>query len=281
MPKAPFDGIGFMLSSVGIVALGCGVSSLSGETIAFEVSVALSAIGALFLALYVKHARRTVSAVLDLSLFRYRTFRIAVGSSFMVRAAVVGALPFLLPMMLQVGFGLTPFESGSITFIGAGATLMGRFVISPALRWLGFRSFLAGTTLFGALSMLFLAFVSETTPHLVIMAIVFVGALLRIFQIQGLEAMVFSDVRQSEMGYASSLLSVVKQLAASVGVAYAALVVQGAQVFWVGTLSAGGDFRLAIVLVAIPLAMTTLLSLRLSKEDGAEMAGRAIATQKS
>jgi EmrB/QacA subfamily drug resistance transporter len=279
-PEAPFDGTGFMLSSIGIAAIGYGVSTLGGGTIAFEASVALSAIGALFLALYVKHSRRTAAAVLDLSLFRHRTFRIAISSSFIVRAAVVGALPFLLPMMLQVGFGLTPFESGSITFIGAIASLMGRFVIGPTLRWFGFRRLLAGTAVFGALSMLFLAFVSETTPHLVIMAIIFVGALFRLLQILGVEAMVFSDVRKSEMGQASCLLSVVKQLAASAGVAYAALVVQGAQVFRAGT-TAAGDFQTAIVLVAIPLALTTLLSLRLSKEDGAEIAGQAVATKRS
>jgi EmrB/QacA subfamily drug resistance transporter len=280
-PGAPFDGTGFMLSSVGIAAIGYGVSTLGGETIALEASVALSAIGALFLALYLRHSRRTAAAVLDLSLFRHRTFRIAISSSFIVRAAVVGALPFLLPMMLQVGFGLTPFESGSITVIGAIASLMGRFIIGPTLRWFGFRRLLAGTAVFGALSMLFLAFVSETTPHLVIMAIIFVGALLRLLQILGVEAMVFSDVRQSEMGQASCVLSVAKQLAASAGVAYAALVVQSAQVFWGSTLAAGGDFRMAIAFVAVPLALTTLLSLRLSKEDGAEMAGRAIATKQS
>ena len=77
-------------------------------------------------------------AILDLSPFRYATFPIAVGGSFVVRAAVVGALPFLLPMLLQVGFGLTPFESGSITFIGAFATLLSRFAIGPLLRRLGF-----------------------------------------------------------------------------------------------------------------------------------------------
>ena len=114
-PRTPFDGIGFVLSSVGIAAIGCGVSTLGGATIGFEVSVALSAIGALFLVLYVRHSRRTTLALLDLSLLRHRTFRIAIGGSFIVRAAVAGALPFLLPMMLQVGFGLTPFESGSIS----------------------------------------------------------------------------------------------------------------------------------------------------------------------
>ena len=130
------------------------------------------------MSLYVRHARQTASAILDLSLFRYRTFRIAAGSSFVVRAAVVGALPFLLPMMLQVGFGLRAgSKSGSITFIGAIATLITRFLISPMLRLLGFRSFLAGTALFGALLMLFLAVVTQTTPHAAIMAIIFSGTL--------------------------------------------------------------------------------------------------------
>ena len=258
-PAAPFDGLGFAFCSAGIVALGYGLSAAGPGML-------LSLAGLLLLALYVRHARRTTSAILDLSPFRYATFRIAVGGSFVVRAAVVGALPFLLPMLLQVGFGLTPFESGSITFIGAVATLLSRFAINPLLRRLGFRSFISATAFFGALATLFLAVVSETTPHLVIMAIIFVGTLLRVLQIQGLEAMVFADVHRSEMGPASCLLSVTKQLAASVGVAYAALVVQS-----------GGDFQSAIVLVAIPLALTSLLAFRLSKDDGAEIAGRTAA----
>jgi len=267
-PRKPFDGIGFGLSALAILAIGSGLSALGGPTPQLAWSMALSAIGVLFLALYVKHARRTPSAVLDLSLLRLRTFRVGIGSSFVVRAAVVGALPFLLPMLLQVGFGLTPFESGSITFIGAIATLTSRFAIGPTLRRCGFRSFLAGTAVFGALSMLFLALISETTPHLIVMAIVFVGTLLRVLQIQGLEAMIFADVLTSETGPASTMLSVAKQLAASAGVAYAAL-----------AMTVAGDFQTAIVLVAVPLALTAFLSLRLSKEDGAEIAGRALATK--
>ena len=118
-------------------------------------------------------------------------------------------------MMLQVGFGLTPFESGSIVFVGAVATLMTKFILSPMLRLFGFRKFLAGTALFGALTMVLLTFVTETTPHKVIMAIIFLGTLFRVLQILGLESMIFADVQQSEMGRASCLLSVVKQLAAS------------------------------------------------------------------
>ena len=262
-PATPFDGPGFVLSSAGLVALGFGLSTLGEGTTRLEVSVGLAVLGAFLMSLYVRHARQTDSAILDLSLFRYRTFRIAAGSSFVVRAAVVGALPFLLPMMLQVGFGLTPFKSGSITFIGAIETLITRFLISPMLRLLGFRSFLAGTALFGALSMLFLAFVTETTPHAAIMAIIFSGTLSRVLQILGLKQVIFAEVRPAEMGQASCLLSVVKQLAASAGVAYAALVLQAADLFRSGP-ATGGDFQTAIVFVTVPLFLMVILSFRLS-----------------
>jgi len=278
-PATPFDGPGFVLSSAALVALGAGLSTLGGGTTRLEVSVGLAVLGALLLSLYVRHARQTESAILDLSLFRYRTFRIAAGSSFVVRAAVVGALPFLLPMMLQVGFGLTPFESGSITFIGAVATLITRFLIGPMLRRLGFRSFLAGTALFGALAMLFLALVTNTTPHAVIMAIIFLGTLFRVLQTLGLDSVIFAEVRPAEMGQASCLLSVIKQLAASAGVAYAALVLQAADLFKSGP-ATGRDFQTAIVFVAVPLFLMVILSFRLSSEDGAEIAGRAAASTK-
>jgi EmrB/QacA subfamily drug resistance transporter len=277
---APFDRVGFMLSSAGLVSLGLGLSSLGGQTIPLVVSVGLSILGALSMYLYVKHTWRTDAPILDLSLFRYRTFKIALTSSFIVRAGVVGALPFLLPLMLQVGFGLSPFESGSITFVGAVATLMTRLIIGPMLRLWGFRRVLAGTALFGALSMLLFAFVTETTPHNVIMTIIFLGSLFRVLQILGLESMIFADVPKPEMGEASCLLSVVKQIAASAGVAYAALILQGIHVFTGGLVESGGDFRTATIFVAIPLALTVFLSFLLSPGDGAEISGHGPATSR-
>ena len=234
----------------------------------------LSAIGAYSIILYVRNARRTVAPILDLSLFRYRTLKIAVSGSFIVRAGAVGALPFLLAMMLRVGFGLTPFESGSIVFVGAVATLMTKFILSPMPRLFGVRKFLAGMVLFGALTMVLLTFVTETTPHKVIMAIIFLGTLFRVLRILGLESMIFADVPQSEMGQASCLLSVVKQFATSAGVAYAGLMLQGAQIYSDSPIVSGGDFRVAIALVAIPLALTVMQSLWLCAEDGDEISGR-------
>jgi hypothetical protein len=127
--------------------------------------------------------------------------------------------------------------------------------------------------------MLFLAFVTETTPHAALMAIVFLGTLFRVMQILGLDSVIFAEVRPAEMGQASCLQSVVKQLAASAGVAYAAMVLQTADLFRSGP-ATGGDFQTAIVFVAIPLFLMVILSFRLSPEDGAEIAGRAAAPTK-
>ena len=111
------------------------------------------------------------------------------------------------------------------------------------------------------------------------MAIIFSGTLFRVLQILGLDSVIFAEVRPAEMGQASCLLSVVKQLAASAGVAYAALVLQAADLFRSGP-ATGGDFQTAIVFVAVPLFLMVILSFRLSSEDGAEIAGRAAASTK-
>ena len=91
--------------------------------------------------------------------------------------------------------------------------------------------------------------------------------------------MIFAEVRPAEMGQASCLLSVVKQLAASAGVAYAALVLQAAELSRSGP-ATGGDFQTAIVFVAVPLLLSVILSFRLSSEDGGEIAGRAAVSTK-
>jgi hypothetical protein len=112
------------------------------------------------------------------------------------------------------------------------------------------------------------------------MTIIFLGSLFRVLQILGLESMIFADVPKPEMGEASCLLSVVKQIAASAGVAYAALILQGIHVFTGGLVESGGDFRTATIFVAIPLALTVFLSFLLSPGDGAEISGHGPATSR-
>ena len=193
--------------------------------------------------------------------------------SVILRACAVGAIPFLLPIMLQVGFGFTPFESGTITFIGALATLLTKLTISKTLKQFGFRSFLISTAIFSAVSTMLLALISQNTAPNMIIAVIFSGALFRALYLTAIETMIFADIVQADIGKASSLLSVAKQLAAAMGVAFSALILQGVQLIG-GTMALDQYvLQLTLLIIAMIIALTTPLFSGLSVEDGAELAG--------
>ncbi len=119
-----FDVTGMVLAGLGIAGIAFGLSVLGLNFLPWSVVAGLVGGGAIFMAAYVVHARRTPTPALDLTLFRQPTFRASVTGGFVFRIGI-GALPFLLPLMLQVGFGMSPFQSGLITFATAiGAMTM-------------------------------------------------------------------------------------------------------------------------------------------------------------
>ena len=133
-----FDFKGFILSGVGLLSLISGLSMIGRGVAPYWLVAAMIAIGALSLAAYVRHANANAGAILDLKLLKIPTFFAGVAGGFIFRIGI-GAMPFLLPLLLQVGFGLTPFASGSLTFAAAAGALVMKFTASTALRWFGFR----------------------------------------------------------------------------------------------------------------------------------------------
>src|SRR5262249_13834774 len=141
----------------------------------------------------------------------------------------IGAVPFLLPLMLQVGFGLTPFVSGSLTFAAAAGALTMKVTAARILKRFGFKAVLLVN---GVISTAFLAGQGLFTPqtsHLVILAVLLAAGFFRSLQFTALNAISYSDIGQREMGPATSLYSVAQQLSLAMGVACAALVLEGAQ----------------------------------------------------
>src|SRR6516162_1804843 len=120
----PFDYVGFVLSGLAIGGLAFGLSAVGLDFLPRGLVGAMIGIGGVAAAAYVVHARRAPAPILDLRLFKYATFRASVFGGFVFRLGI-GALPFLLPLLLQLGFNLTPFQSGLITFTAAvGAMFM-------------------------------------------------------------------------------------------------------------------------------------------------------------
>ena len=145
----PFDRRGMVLAGLGIGGLAFGGSVLGLDFLPLPVALALIVGGAVATYAYVLHARRTPAPVLDLSLLKIPTMRAAVVGGFIYRCGI-GAMPFLLPLLLQLGFGLTPFQSGLITLSNVVGAMGMKTVIPIILRRFGFRPVLVVNALISA-----------------------------------------------------------------------------------------------------------------------------------
>jgi hypothetical protein len=142
--------------------------------------------------------------ILNLDLLRIATFRTSVlgGAPFRIAS---GAVPFLLPMMLQVGFGLDPFASGSLTFVAAAGALVMKFTAQPILRRFGFRTVLTVNALIGAAFLLAISLFTAATPWWLIVAVLLVGGFFRSLQFTSLNTIAYADVAHPAMSQATSL----------------------------------------------------------------------------
>src|SRR6266702_809482 len=134
-----FDLYGLMLAGIGLAGIAFGLSVAGLNLLPWSTIAALVVIGSISMTLYVIHARRTGSPVLDFSLLRLPTLRASIIGGFLFRLGI-GALPFLLPLLMQVGFGLSPFKSGLITFTAALGAMFMKAAVASVLRTFGFRN---------------------------------------------------------------------------------------------------------------------------------------------
>src|SRR5262249_54002340 len=149
----PFDFVGMALVGLGVGGLAFGLTVTGINFVPWTIIVALVAGGAAPTTGYIVHARRVPAPVIDLSLLKLRTFRAGVGGGFIFRIGA-GALPFLLPLLLQGGFGRTPFQSGLSTLSTAAGAMMMKSAVPRILRWIGFRNVLTWNSLVGAAMMM-------------------------------------------------------------------------------------------------------------------------------
>ena len=169
-----FDVVGMVLAGLGIGGMAFGLSVLGLNFLPWTVVAGLVFGGACFIAAYLAHARRVANPALDLSLFRIPTFFASVCGGFIFRLGL-GALPFLLPLMLQIGFGMTPFQSGMITFATALGAMGMKWATANILRRFGFRNILVVNSIISAAFLAVCAGFTATTPVEVMMLLLLVG----------------------------------------------------------------------------------------------------------
>ncbi|MET3601613.1 DHA2 family efflux MFS transporter permease subunit [Martelella mangrovi] len=270
-PPSNLDWKGFFLVALAASGLVFGLSVISLPALPPATGFITTGIGVLAAIWYVRHARRKERPLLNLSLFQNDCFRTAIASSTFFRMAT-GAFPFLMPLMLQIGFGLNPFESGMITFVGAIGALATKFIAPRVFTAFGFRTVLLSAALGAALLTISFIWFEATTPHLVIIGILFVTGLCRSFFFTGVNALGYSDIDNRQASQATAMTSMFQQVSLALGVAFAAVILEITGYFTGGSLTVA-HFHVAFFVVSIISFIAIIPLLRLDREAGAAVSG--------
>jgi MFS family permease len=247
----PLDWLGFALAGGGLGAAMFGFSTLGQHLVPIELAV----------------------ASLDLDLFRLATYRAGVIGGSLFRIGV-GATPFLLPLMFQLGFGLSPVQSGLLTFVSAMGAIFMKTLAARILRALSFRRVLLWNALLAAAILSSFGLFRPTTPGIFIIATLLMSGCCRSLQFTSLNAITFADVDSKRMGQASSLSGMLQQLALSLGVAIGGYSLEIFGAIADRPATALPNFYWSFVVVALIQATSAWWAWRLPRHAGAEMAGR-------
>jgi len=217
------------LDIIGLVLFGSGISLLSyvleifGETtLSVREMLGLLTISGALLAAYGLHTVRTTQPLLHLRLLRIRTFRVAVSGNLFTRLGI-GGIPFLLPLLYQVGLGFTPIQSGLLIMPQALAAMSLKLTMPVLLERFGYRNVLiANTVLLGLMLMLF-ATIDVATPAWLIVLMAFTYGFLTSLQYTSMNTLAYADINDRQASGASTIASTVQQMAVSFGVAAASL----------------------------------------------------------
>ena len=226
--------------------------------------------------LYVMRARRTGSPVLDFSMLHLATLRAAIFGGFLFRLGI-GALPFLLPLLMQVGFGLSPFQSGLVTFASAVGAMGMKTLAARIIRTFGFRNMMTINALVSTIFLAACALFTVHTPLLLIMIILVVGGFFRSLEFTAINTVAYAEVEPAQMSRATTLVSVNQQLAVSAGVAVGAFSVESTMFWRHATELDASMFAPAFTVVSIISAASAWFFWQMPDDAGHEISGRKAA----
>ena len=268
-----FDYLGFVLSSIGLAGLVSASAALDASGIPVWIALVLFLVGAVSVSLYVLHARRARSPILDLKLLRIPTFRAGIVGGSLFRIGV-GAMPLLLPLQLQLGFGMTPLNSGLLIFAAALGAIGMKTAAGRILKRFGFRTVLTFNAITSGAMIAAPACFTRATPISVMFAILFVGGFFRSLQFTCINAISVAEIDQSEMSQATSFTSAFQQIALSLGITVGASMLQLSLAIDHRETLRVSDFVLAFLVVGFFAVLSFVSFARLPKDAGEEVAGR-------
>lgn len=273
-PVQPLDWTGFALSGLGLALSMFGLATLGRHMVNVGLALGCVAVGVAVMGVYLWHARRVAHPLIDLSLLQLPTYRIGVlgGSVFRIG---IGAIPFLLPLMLQLGFGLNPLQSGAITFTSAAGAMFMKTLAARILKRYGFRKVMVFNAVAASLMLATYGFFRPGTPYLLMVTLLLVGGCFRSLQFTSLNAIIYSEVDQARMGQATSLAAMIQQISLALGVTVGGYALSLASLATGQPTGVPINFTFAFLTIGLISASSVIAMRKLAPDAGAEMAGRA------
>ncbi len=271
----PFDYRGFLLAGAACLCAELSLDLLGRDDPPWLLALLLVAVGVLAGVLFWRHLRRARQPLIDPAPWAVPTFRAVMDFGTAMRG-LISSMPFLLPLMFQLGFGYDAFTAGSLVLI----MFAGNLGMKPATSWVlqrfGFRTTLSGNALLQACTLIGYALVGPATPFPILFVLLAVSGASRSMQFTALNALAFADVPQDRMAPANTWFSVAFQLSNGIGVAVGALLLRTA-----GVLAGHGPnlaaFHGAFAAVAVLMIGLALMTLRLRRDAGAAVSGHSLA----
>jgi EmrB/QacA subfamily drug resistance transporter len=218
----PLDVAGLLLFGSGVGLLSYVLEVFGEHTLSGREMLGMLAAAALLLVSYGLRAARTTFPLLRLSLFRIRTFRAAVSGSFFTRLGI-GGIPFLFPLLYQVGLGFTPIQSGMLLMPQAIAAMTMKLTMPQVLARVGYRGVLISNTVILGLLIILFATIGVHTPVWLIVMQTFCFGFFTSLQYTSMNTLVYADVAAGQTSSASTIASTMQQMSISFGVAAASL----------------------------------------------------------
>jgi EmrB/QacA subfamily drug resistance transporter len=270
---APLDLRGFLLIGSALAGLVFGFAALGRGLLPVPVVAAAIGFGAVCGVLYLLHARRKADPIIDLGLLRVRTFAASIWGGGLFYLGTVSSV-FLLALLLQLGFGMSAFQAGLMLLASAIGSLLMRFSFRPLLRFFGFRRLLIGNAIVTGTFLIGCGFFTQTTPYVMILVALFIGGYSRSVQFTAAQSLAYADIPPAKTSSATSFSAMAQQLAQSLGVGLAALVVHMSLIWHGRAMLLPDDVALGYFAIGTLSMSSAVVFWLLPAQAGAELSGR-------
>lgn len=273
-PEAPpLDWLGFILSAVALASLVISFESIGHSEFSTKELALIFSTGVLTAAWYIWHAKHTAFPIIDLSLLRIRSFSISILGGNLCRFSL-GSVPFMLAILLQLGFGLSAFTAGMVTFTSAVGALVIKPLAPIIIRYFGYRNVLIYNAVLTGAFIAVCAFFNASTPLWAMSLVLAIGGLFRSLQFTAVNTLTYADLDNNAMSRASSFAAMAQQLGISLGVACAAITLNVSMHLHDRIHVDAEDLFWGFIVIGVLTALSALSFLRLSNNAGENLNNR-------